>query len=396
MTRLFAILLGLALLAFGLVAHAGSRVFSANLNYLGKFSAPTGTSTCNGAGTGFDYPGMGLAYNAANNSLIATSRWDRRCAAEFSIPALNGTGTFLQAFSDLSNGTAGSIPNCANEIRAGGYLLHNGSLFATYWSYYCNDANGGGIYKHSQTLSSTAGLTGPTNINSGNQRMYAGYMDNVPAAWQSALGGPAVIGQCCLAQIATTSYGPSLWAFNPDSLGAATALVYYPDGNQTLRNWSDTTANPLINQSTTIGGVTFIDGTDTVMFVGTTGTGAYCYGAGDTCGDLTFPGDQGVHNYPYIHYAWLYDVDDLAAAKAGSVNAWDVIPYAHFELTGLGSVGDRYSITGVAYDATNNKLYIGRARDMAGSTGLTIHVYQITGLGGGLLPGPSNFRRIPQ
>ena len=32
MTRLFAILLGLALLAFGLVAHAGTRVFSANLN----------------------------------------------------------------------------------------------------------------------------------------------------------------------------------------------------------------------------------------------------------------------------------------------------------------------------------------------------------------------------
>ena len=52
----------------------------------------------------------------------------------------------------------------------------------------------------------------------------AGYMANIPAQWQSLLGGPALTGQCCIPLVTRTSFGPSAFGFDPAGIGANTAL----------------------------------------------------------------------------------------------------------------------------------------------------------------------------
>src|SRR5205814_1972016 len=88
-----------------------------------------------------------------------------------------------------------------------------------------------------------------------------GHLQDV-AAGQGALGGPVVVGNCCLSIISRTSYGPSLAATNPSLLtpGAttqATTLVNYPELHPTLGKWGATGANAYFNGSSQIKGVVF-------------------------------------------------------------------------------------------------------------------------------------------
>src|SRR6185436_6611985 len=106
----------------------------------------------------------------------------------------------------------------------------------------------------------------------------SGYFGLVPAAWQTALGGPVLNGQCCLGIISRTSYGPALFAIDPTRLTAsnplpATPLVYYPQANP-LAEWDST--NPYFNGTTEIRGVVFPEGTRSVLFFGRHGTGEFC------------------------------------------------------------------------------------------------------------------------
>lgn len=71
-----------------------------------------------------------------------------------------------------------------------------------------------------------------------------------------------------------------------------------------------------------------------------------------------YPDNKGAHAYPYVHYMWAYDVDDLAAVKAGTKQMWDVMPYAHWELPSMGAVEDEWSATGIAFDPAANLLYV--------------------------------------
>ena len=69
-------------------------------------------------------------------------------------------------------------------------------------------------------------------------------MAHVPAEWQTALGGPVLTGSVLLVDDWRTSYGPSLFAFNPDDLGTKnpvphTPLLFYPSDHPTLGTWDD-------------------------------------------------------------------------------------------------------------------------------------------------------------
>ena len=293
---------------------------------------------------------------------------------------MGGTATFIQGYRDPTNGTAAGVPGGSNGAFIGGHLLHNGSLYVTAFTYY--DAaveQNVAIWKRSPTLTDNTGLTGPSAAGPGNQGMYNQYMDNVPASFQSMLGGPAVIGGCCFSIISRTSLGPALYSFNPESLGTVTALVGYPDGNQTLNPWGAAGSHPEANPTTKMGGVTFVEGSDTVLFVGTTGKGEYCYGT--SCTDPNYPGVQGAHAYPYVHYMWAYDIKELAKVKSGAKKMWEVFPYAHWELPDMGSVGaDEWSATGIAFDSSTSYLYILKSRESDGAAWPQIHVYRVTGL----------------
>src|SRR5206468_3120171 len=72
----------------------------------------------------------------------------------------------------------------------------------------------------------------------------SGYLAEIPVAWRALFGGPALTGNCCLAIISRTSYGPAAFVFDPADLGRADPvparpLVYYPSPHPAIGNWSD-------------------------------------------------------------------------------------------------------------------------------------------------------------
>lgn len=415
MTRLFAILIGLALCV---CAQAGTRVFSANLNYLGVINIPAPTGSC---ATGQNAFGSGMAYDPAGNggagSLFIVGPRDRECIAEISIPAIGGTATLLQAWTDNRIGGArNSIDDsCASGCYLGGLFVNGSELLVNVFATYDNPpvlSGGGSLFRRSKTLSSST-VTGPFAIDAGDAMpggYRSSYMTTVPSAYQGAPYnfGPAVVGGCCYSIQTTNSFGPDLWTLNPSDLTVSNPMVYYdinfPE-RQTLGDWATQDFQPEANETTSIHAVTFIDGTDSVLFIGTSGSGAYCYGSGcsdSECGCTAGNCTQGGHAPPYNYYVWAYDIDDLAAARNGSVNPWDVLPYSFFELPSSSThsmswCGDDISINGAWYNPANSRLYLYRHRNLSGTAHTpTLAVYEITGLGGGLLPGPANFRRIPQ
>lgn len=378
-------------------AHAGTRVLQTDLVYAGKINITPSDGNC--AGTP-NARGTGLTFNPSGNggkgSFYITGRTATHCVGEITKPDVGGTATYLQNYTDVTNGTWGQVGDCYNGCIIGGHLVYNNNLYVSIFTYYdASFAQTKSIWRHSMTLSNHAGMVGPVAAGPGNQGMYNQYMDNVPAAFQAMLGGPAVIGGCCFSIISRTSLGPALYAFNPESPGTVIGLVGYPDGHQTLNSWGASGSHPEANPTTKMAGVTFIEGTDSVLFIGTSGKGTYCYG-GAECGDPAYPDSKGAHAYPYVHYMWAYDVDDLAQVKSGAKQMWEVFPYAHFELPNLGSVSDEWSVTGITYDSSAKRLYVLKSRDESGSAWPQIHVYNVTS--GGTAPPrlspPKNLRTL--
>lgn len=378
--------LTLGVLCFGTtLAFAGQRVQPSDLTYLGKINITHNDANCgsmpNARATGLTYNPSG---NGGSGSFYITGRNATHCVAEITKPAVGGTATFIQNYADPTNGTWSQVGDCTNGCFIGGHLVYNGNLYVTVFSFYdATFAQTKSIWRHSLNLSNHTGMVGPVAAGAGNQGMYNQYMDNVPPAFQSMLGGPAVIGGCCFSIISRTSLGPALYAFDPEKPGSVTPLVGYPDGYFTLNAWGASGSHPEANATTKMGGVSFVEGTDTVLFIGTTGKGTYCYGIGSDCGDPANPDTKGAHAYPYVHYMWAYDVNELAQVKAGAKRMWEVLPYAHWELPNIGSVDDEWSVTGIAFDPAANRLYVLKSREPDGSAWSQIHVYSVNVTGSG-------------
>ena len=206
----------------------------------------------------------------------------------------------------------------------------------------------------------------------------SGYMATVPVEWQSSLGAPALTGQCCLPIVSRTSYGPAVFAFDPAELGhgdaaRATPLLYYP-ASHPLGDWG--TQNPYFNGSTEIRGLVLAEGTRSLLFFGRHGTGPFCYGTGDHCGDPSSPA-KGTHAYPYQYQVWAYDVLDLLQVKDGKKQPWEVKPYSTWSLDlpfmpSNGSV----ALNGAAYDSATGRLFLSQA--FGDRKQPLIHVFTVT------------------
>ena len=383
-----ALMIALGILGLGTcVAMAGQRIQSTDLTYLGTINITHNDANCAGSPNARS---TGLTFNPSGNggagSFYIAGRNATHCVAEITKPAVGGTATFIQNYADPTNGTADKIGDCYNGCFIGGHLIYNGNLYVSAFSYYDAAFTATrSLWRHSLTLANHSGMVGPVAAGPGNQGTYNQYMDNVPTEFQAMLGGPAVIGGCCFSIITRTSLGPALYAFDPERPGTVTGLVGYPDGHQTLNSWGASGSHPEANPTTKMGGVSFVEGTDTVLFVGTTGKGSYCYG-GSECNDPQYPDLKGAHAYPYVHYMWAYDVNDLAAVKAGTKQMWDVLPYAHWELSSLGSAGDEWSTLGVAFDPTAKLLYVLKNREGNGSAWPQLHVYKVNVTGTSVAP----------
>jgi hypothetical protein len=258
-------------------------------------------------------------------------------------------------------------------VRIAGNLVYKNRLYFTAFIFY--DANLVATASHfSRPLTLSSGtVVGPLRAGLMDPAFYGGYLGLIPAEWQARLGGPALTGNCCLSIISRTSYGPSVSSFNPESIGTAQSLVYYDQAHQTLGLYGASGSHPVFNGSTRIRGVVFPQGTSSVLFIGTTGVGPYCYGEGLACGDPANT-SKGEHAYPYRAYVWAYDANDLAAVKAGTKQPYAVTPYATWEIAALGNT-DYDQIGGAAYDPATGRIFI--SQKTADGDKPVIHVFKI-------------------
>jgi hypothetical protein len=351
------------------------RLSFEDLVYQGAFRVPEESN-----GESFSYGGDTLAYNPLSNTLFVGSL--HGMVAEMSIPSPAKTtlveqlpvASFVQPFRDPADGRLRDIAE--GGVVLDGLLVHDGRLYGTGLIYY--DATNSQRLSHfGRALDLTrAEVTRIYQVGeTGKAGFVAGYMATVPPEWRAALGGPAVTGQCCISIIGRTSFGPGLFAWNPADLGRrdplpATPLLYYPQQHPTLGPWDG--ANDMFGGTTEVAGVAIIDGTRTVLFAGRNGLGTFCYGEGtgdareasergpngeQHCLDPTNSA-KGQHAFPYRLQFWAYDVNDLAAVRAGDREPWDVRPYAVWPFE-LPPIGDPYPRIGaLSYDSAHRRLFL--------------------------------------
>lgn len=363
-------------------------VQAGNLAYLGKFYLPTADGTgrgtaeasllAGGAAIGLGPDGVSLYYGCHD--------WGSRLA-RVTIPGLGGTGTIVEPCAPIAN-LAGINPSDPNSKKLGGSLWWNGRLTVSAYSYY--DGNGTASASHF-VGGDVATQAGPYTVGTGKAGMVGGYMGVVPQEWRSLFGGPALTGQCCLAVIARSSFGPSVSVFDPDTVGQvnpapATMLVGYPETHQTFGPWN--VPNPYFTGVTRVGGVAFPAGTRSVMFIGRVGS-TFCYGTGtgnpalagtpDGLGNVycydPVDGGKGSHGYPYKHQIWAYDANDLLAVKQGLKQPWDVLPYALWTLNEMDLGQGTASMRSAAYDPATRRWYVVLDN---GDNRPEVHVYEVT------------------
>lgn len=325
------------------------------ITYVGAFRVPQQ----DGNGNDLTWGGYALAIDPVSNGLfIGCHDWHQRLA-EISIPAviaLTQTATILQNCADATEGRLDLVDDYLPKL--GGSLVYNGRLIVSAYGYY--DADFSQVLSHfvsSPDLSQTGDVAGPYQMGDW-AGIVAGYMATIPNEWRSAFGGPALTGQCCIPIISRTSAGPAASVFNPDHVGdahpvPATPVLYYPLEHPLA---PETTQNDYFNLTTQIVGVAFPPGTRSVLFFGKHGSGPYCYGTAEECGDPVDP-YKGPHAYPYVHQVGVYDALELLAVKDGQRQPWEVQPYAIWRLSEMDAAGSA-SIAGAAYDPTGGRVYI--------------------------------------
>jgi len=347
------------------------------LEYVGGFRVPAETVN----GLSFSYGGQAVAYDPTTDSLFISSL---NSVAEVSIPTpVNSSdvnalpfASFLQPFNDPTEGHLRDV--YVGDVKMDSLMVYGNRLYGTAYIYFdASNIQRVSHYSRSRQLNRPS-FSGWSQVwESGGSGFVAGMMATVPSEWQAKLGGPAITGQCCIPIIYRTSNGPAAFAFDPAQVGqptaSATPLLYYPGDHATLGSWSG--ANPTYGSTTEILGVAVIAGTRTVLYFGRNGMGTNCYGSGTADPKLegTTAPDGGPycydptnsykapHAYPYRYQVWAYDLDDLAAVKAGTKQPWDAVPYGVWPLS-LPTFESSTRLGGVGYDSLRQLLYVSQLR----------------------------------
>ena len=306
----------------------------------------------------FNYNNEGVAFNPTNNSLFLGGYGFESSIGEVGIPSsivnstnINNlaTASILQAPLELwpVNGqslipnVSGLVAGDSSGVCLGGLQVVNGQLIGTLWDYY--DPDGSATVSHFRIDSpnnlATSTIEGMFTVgtNGLNGGFYDGYMGAIPAAWQSALGAPYLVGSVTQTTIERTSNGPGAFGFNPSTLSTATPTttvpyLYYPSSYPLGGGYMST--NPLFNGNTNISGVFFAPGSSSVLFFGSVGTNTITYGTGSAANDTSRGGGKGPHsvNGDYAYQAWAYNANDFLAVEDGQMQPWQLQPYATWNL----------------------------------------------------------------
>ena len=363
-----------------------------DLQYLGAFRVPQGSSDQ----TSFGYGGTAPAYNSANNSLFLVGHDWYQLTAEVTIPTpVNSTSlsalktaTILQPFADATNGLLNQTGGTQNKI--GGQLVYGGRLYGTVYIYY--DAADVQVLSH--WVRPSTGLTAGTaqglfQVGAIGAGFVSGYMAPIPAEWQASFGGPALTGNCCLSIIGRTSFGPAVSVFDPADLGVknpvpTTPVLYYDGAHPTLGPWNGSWngTTEVFNSTTNSGGngrvgLVFPEGTRSVLFFAQQGIGTFCYGSGGASGGDCYDPDyswKGNHAYPYTYAVWAYDANDLLAVKNGQKQPWQPVPYAVWTFSLPFGTG---YLNGAAWDPATRRIYLSQGHADGIGANPVIHVFQV-------------------
>jgi hypothetical protein len=352
-----------------------------DMTYLGAFRLPQGTY----GGSRFGYGGHGLGpyrdpITGKDTLFMEGHAWYPGQVAQVEIPDSFvksddwddlPQASLLQSFYDVADGKWNTLANYMYFVY--GLLAYNGRLIVGASEYY--DADYSQVNSHGVSgldLSNGNDFQGFYPMDAAaNPRSLGGYMTTIPDEWRSALGGPALTGNCCLSIIGASSSGPAATVFNPDHLGTVnpipgSTVLFYPLDHPLA---DVTTQNNLFNLATQMGGIAFPSGSRSVLFIGRQGTGPYCYGCGIDPGE-SCPADchgeccvdpcdhsKGTHSSPYSHQVWAYDASDLALVKNGEKEPWEPRPYATWTLDDMDTSGCA-DIRSAGYDPLTHRLYI--------------------------------------
>ncbi|MDA8413569.1 MAG: hypothetical protein M0023_07235 [Desulfobacteraceae bacterium] len=353
------------------------------------------------------------------------------------------TANLVQVPGNIANGQWANLASDGSTIPnggvPGGLLVYNNELIGSSWAYYdgANQATRSHFTASLNWATTGAEFNGMFSVGNplagikSNGGFVGGYMALVPPDWQSKLGYPVLTGLGGTPVISRTSLGPDAWGFNPTDLGKITPVparcfLAYTTNHPTLGNFDATSL--YFNRVTQVRGLVFPVGSDSLLFfgrqgLGSTGKGDTCYGPGTSspsqaatqtqiqawvsanggtnysCGSTKMSGTEGddccydavdsskgVHGYPYAYWVWAYDANDLLAVKLGTINPWDIKPYAIWELKlPYSSDTDPHTgphiINGAAYDPSTQRIFI--SQDLADDTTNKyepypiIHVYKL-------------------
>ena len=350
------------------------------LMYQGAFRLPPGPT-----GSSFADAGSAIAFNAAGQSLFVGSPASYQMVGEFSVPAIRvstvltdlATAGVIQPFADPTDGALPSVNDNGTTNKVGGALVYGNQLLVTSFSLFNNvNSHVSSQFISSLNLSLSGDVEGPLAVSSATPGYLDGYFTSVPLAWQAALGGPVLNGNCCDSPANISVHGPSMFSLDLATIDSVdrtptTPLMYYPQTSPTPNGSSGQT---LFDAATEIKGLVFPEGTRTVLFFGRRGEGTPCDGLGTADPNLAgTAAPQGglycydpltsarrTHAYPYVYYVWAYDAADLAAVKSGAKKPWEVSAYQTWRLD-LPFRGVSAELQGVTYDRQTGRIFVSQA-----------------------------------
>ncbi len=370
-------------------------VQATSMTYLGGFALsnawPSGTNNT------FQYGGGSLAYY--NDPKYGPSLYVNghpncgSCVGQVQIPSASPVNsanwsslpmaTTIQQPADITQGTLNNIMNGnnGNNNEVYGLLVGNGRILVGANNVYGVD----GTISPPGQIADIA-VQGSTSVSAGGVfsqwttvggshfvgaiRSQAGWMAWIPSEWQSLVGGDALTGQGAIAVTGTTSSGASANVITSSNVGAVKpvpgiTMVYY-DVNVAAMCGSkgcEATQNSEFNLTGDIGGMLWVPGTRSILYVGGIGTGPYCYGTVADCGntDTWRTEVKGPHAPPYRNQVWAFDANDFVKVKNGTLSPQAIQPYSYWALSGMAAspVGntDGYVI-GATIDPNTLRLYM--------------------------------------
>ncbi len=373
------------------------------LEYQGAFRIPDGTFGESNA----NYAVGTATYNPINNSLFFVGHnWDN-AIAEISIPpivnstdisALN-TASFLQNFSKVLNRTPDNNPQGLDKIT--GLKAFNGKLIINAMEYYDAPADNTHTSLVIDDMSDIANSTVEGFYSLQGRAHVAGWMSDIPTQWQNLLGGEFLAGNSSKYAInGRLPIGISAFVFNPALLSgtpsttiSTTTLLDYNLVNPMYADYSsyqspaynlievngDTSFGHTFEDAqatvgsnsiwTEVSQVSFgfiVPGTATYLTLGSSGGHNSGIGYKPTQNNGNICGGPCAYDASdYYNYYWLWNVNDLVAVKNGSMQAYDVRPYAYGIFNApfqtdiyQGGIAEHHAVIGGAYDSDAGLLYL--------------------------------------